>query len=753
MRIKTQFIICLVAFTAVLIIIAASVVITEQQTSFLTSRQTISNKIEQAASRLNSISIDYFLYQEDLQLSKWNSTLSALSRDLENLNLNNTQQQTLATNVANDLQNLNAQFEDVITYLMASQRNVSVRIDPAFQFRWSNMALQSQTLASDASQLSQSINNQVHQANLTNTLLILSLVGTFGAFLLTIYLLVFRKTLKSVAGLQRGIVTIGSGNLDYKIEIKGQNEITELSDAFNRMTSNLKTVTASKTELEKAQAALRASEQRWATTLSSIGDAVIAVDISGNIVFMNWMAEELTGWTFAEASGESVKKIFDIVNEQSRLRIEDPVAKVLEKGIMAELANHTVLIRKDGTDLPIEDSGAPIVDKDGKTTGVVLIFRDITERKKTDDAMKRMNEELEERVQMRTRQVSIERQRLYNILETLPAYVILLDKDYRSPFANKVFRERFGVSQKRCYEFLFNRDLPCENCETYKVLKTNSPHQWEWTGPDNHNYAVYDYPFLESDGSMLILEMGIDITERKIAEQKARESVAKLQDSERLAAIGATAGMVGHDIRNPLQAMVYDVYFAKKELNKMADSKPKESAIESLDEIERNIDYINKIVQDLQDYARPITPVPNDVNVENICQEVFLRNGVPKNIEVSCQADKNVNFIADAVLIKRIITNLITNAVQAMPEGGKLDVRVYQEGKDTILSVEDTGIGIPLEARAKLFTPMFTTKSKGQGFGLAVVKRLTETLGGTVTFESEMGKGTKFILRFPPPKS
>jgi len=117
-----------------------------------------------------------------------------------------------------------------------------------------------------------------------------------------------------------------------------------------------------------------------------------------------------------------------------------------------------------------------------------------------------------------------ERQRLYSVLETLPVYVVLLDKDYRAPFANKFFRERFGESHgKPCYEYLFKRNSPCENCETYKVLETNLPRQWQWTGPDGRDYHIYDYPFTDADGSMLILEMGIDITERKQAEKLLRE--------------------------------------------------------------------------------------------------------------------------------------------------------------------------------------------------------------------------------------
>jgi PAS domain S-box-containing protein len=154
-------------------------------------------------------------------------------------------------------------------------------------------------------------------------------------------------------------------------------------------------------------------------------------------------------------------------------------------------------------------------------------------RAKAEEALKKAKNELEVLVQERTaeleksvRKVEAERGRFNEVLETLPAYVILLTPDHRVAFANSVFRERFGESHgKRCYEFLFGRSEPCENCETYKVLKTDAPQRWEWTGPDGRFYDIYDYPFTDTDGSRLILEMGIDITERK-------NTAAALQRSE-----------------------------------------------------------------------------------------------------------------------------------------------------------------------------------------------------------------------------
>jgi len=233
-------------------------------------------------------------------------------------------------------------------------------------------------------------------------------------------------------------------------------------------------------------------------------------------------------------------------------------------------------------------------------------------------------------------------------------------------------------------------------------------------------------------------------------EKLVDERTRQLKDSERFAAIGQTAGMVGHDIRNPLQGILSDVYLVKADLDLMQDSEEKRNIQESLVEIEKNIEYINKIVADLQDFARPLQPIVQDTDLDSVIDELLLKSPIPENIEVSSYVQEDAKrIIADPALLTRILANLITNAVQAMPDGGKLYVKGYREMDNVVVSVEDTGVGIPEEIKPKLFTPLFTTKSKGQGFGLAAVKRLTESLGGSVMFETKEGIGTKFILCLP----
>jgi signal transduction histidine kinase len=205
--------------------------------------------------------------------------------------------------------------------------------------------------------------------------------------------------------------------------------------------------------------------------------------------------------------------------------------------------------------------------------------------------------------------------------------------------------------------------------------------------------------------------------------------------------------MVGHDIRNPLHAMSGDLYLIEQEVTTKPTCISPEIS-ESIASINENIVYINKIVSDLQDYTRTLKPSMSMVELSDVIDSALAGRKVPENIAVELPKTE-LKLKTDPTFLRRIITNLITNAIQAMPNGGKLTIDANGNDKVVVMSIQDTGVGIPEEAKANLFTPLFTTKAKGQGLGLAVVKRLVEALNGTISFESQAGKGTKFLVELP----
>ena len=160
--------------------------------------------------------------------------------------------------------------------------------------------------------------------------------------------------------------------------------------------------------------------------------------------------------------------------------------------------------------------------------------------------------------------------------------------------------------------------------------------------------------------------------------------------------------------------------------------------------------YINKIVADLQDFARPLNPKKEQVEVEQAIKDALNIVKVPSNILVEVKTQEKMPLLnTDSTMLKRILVNLIQNAVQAMTNGGNLTIETTSQKQQIKIAIQDTGEGIPQQIQAKLFTPLITTKSKGQGFGLAVVKRMTEAIGGNISFETQESKGTIFTVQFP----
>ena len=285
----------------------------------------------------------------------------------------------------------------------------------------------------------------------------------------------------------------------------------------------------------KTQHALRESEWRWATTLSSIGDAVIATDMAGHVSFMNKAAETLTSWSLEEALGQPVQEVFNIIGEAARTRVEDPVGRVLETGLVVGLANHTLLVRRDGTEIAIDDSGAPIKDEGGHTSGVVLVFRDITQRRQAEQAL-RVSEE-----------------RFARAFHSSPAALSITRlSDGRFVDVNQSFVDLFGYSREElighsALELGMYDDVK-ERDELMRLQREQgSVRNYELTKRHKSGHlitVIIASDLIEFSGETYILSTRLDITERKQAEERLRQSEALFRRALEIESAGVIMFMV-----------------------------------------------------------------------------------------------------------------------------------------------------------------------------------------------------------------
>jgi PAS domain S-box-containing protein len=373
----------------------------------------------------------------------------------------------------------------------------------------------------------------------------------------------------------------------------------------------------------------------------------------------------------------------------------------------------------------LRTSKVPILNQKGNVTGIIGFSEDITENKKAEQELVRSE------------------RRINEILESITDDFMVLDFNWNFIYANRLAANILGLEPKDIVGKNFWELFP-QNKGTFieqnlrDAMEKREIRRFELSGQfSKRDKLITTYP--SAEGIALI---ATDITERKNLQKR-------LQENERFAAIGHTAGMVGHDIRNPLQAIIGDTYILREEISGVSDVSKKNAMIESLESIEANIKYINKIVADLQDYAKELKPDFYEIDFLALVDDVVKDTHIPNEINVTVTANTFRTINADPTFLRRIITNLITNAIQAMPNSGELEVTFSEKDKKALITVADTGVGIPEDVKSKLFTPMMTTKAKGQGLGLAVVKRLVEALNGKINFESEIGKGTKFIIELP----
>ena len=278
---------------------------------------------------------------------------------------------------------------------------------------------------------------------------------------------------------------------------------------------------------EDSRRALEDSEKGLSITLYSIGDAVLATDAKGRVTRMNPVAERLTGWSIDEARGLYVDEVFRIVNELTREPAVVPVGKVLATGKAQDLANHTALIAKDGTECPIADSAAPICDDTGTIHGVVLVFRDVTTEREAELLLFKQNELLEKRVQERTEQLQVSEGHLRSVIGNVPALIAYVDADQRYVYVNEQYRARFAPGRsdiKGCTvrEILGDERYGIAEPLILRVLQGESQH-YDWE-PFPGVWQIISYaPRWDDKGAVSgYYVMGTDITERKASEEQIR---------------------------------------------------------------------------------------------------------------------------------------------------------------------------------------------------------------------------------------
>jgi len=506
------------------------------------------------------------------------------------------------------------------------------------------------------------------------------------------------------------------------------------------------------TERKKMEEKLRESEERFRNLYESIQDPVsIYVGREGHLIEYNKAFKKLSGYTDEELKD----KIFlDFVHPDDHALVLERYGKKYSEDELP-LVYEIRAVNKKGEIIPLEIS-VSTYRKKGRVIGIEVIHRDITNRKQIEDKLRESEE------------------RLRNLYESIPdALAVYVGKGGYLIDYNKVFKKRYGYTDEELKDKIF-LDFVHPDCHAMLIEEYRRKHSEE------------ELPFIcEIDGvtkkgESIPLEIsagpyrkkgrviGIEVIHRDIKERKAMErklqeytehleemvdertrELKKSQDrlikSERLAAIGELATMVGHDLRNPLASLQNASYYLKMKLGASKDEKMKKM----FEIIDKEIKYANNIIKDLLDFSRVKKPALKKVDLISSIQDAIAQLKFPENVTLTTKFSEVPAIEADPDQLRRIFQNITLNGAQAMPDGGELTVSTRKNGNFVEAAFTDTGVGIPEENMEKLFTPLFTTKAQGVGLGLSICKNLVEAHNGRIEMKSKVGKGTTFTVKLP----
>lgn len=479
-----------------------------------------------------------------------------------------------------------------------------------------------------------------------------------------------------------------------------------------------------------AETAERNERQRFETTLASIGDAVIATDNTGRVIFLNPVAEQLTGWTGAEASGRPLKEVFRIVNEETRREVDNPVTKALGDGRIVGLANHTLLISRNGRELAIDDSAAPMRDARGGIMGVVLVFRDITDRRAADKLLAAQAAELRQRA---------------HLMERIPCFVRDLEDRivYWSPGATDLYAISGDVAVGQVSHTLLKTEFPAPLDQILAHLKTTG--QWDgeliYTRGNGTQVTVASHWALHGDEAgrpVAILEVNTDITERKRAEDAQRESelnaqLLRVQDDER-----RRIGRELHDSAGQNLVML------KLSLDELASKVATGSELRQ--KLEESIHLANDTISEIRTTSYALYPPMLDElglksAIPHYLDGLMERSGIMVSFEIPPDLPRPPRAVELAFF--RVLQESLTNALR---HSGSKTASVRVDTKDGMirLEVRDHGKGMPSEILDALDRGIHGKL----GVGLTSMKERIRQLGGKLEVSSS-DRGTA-VIAFAP---
>jgi PAS domain S-box-containing protein len=482
---------------------------------------------------------------------------------------------------------------------------------------------------------------------------------------------------------------------------------------------------------------LRRERETLEVTLKSIGDAVIVTDVHGRVTFLNTVAERVTGWPMADARHQPFEKIFRIVNEFSGSPVEHPVAKVLETGGIVGLANHTILISRDGRRIPIDDSGAPVRLPNGEIIGIVVVFRDVTERKHAEHArawLAAIVESSDDAIASKTLDgiVTSWNPGATRLFGYEPDEII--GKPITTIIPPELHSEEVEILAR------LRRGDRIEHYETVRIAKDGR----------RVDISLTLSPIRGEDDTIIgASKIARDITERKRNERLLRE--ADRRKDEFLATLA-------HELRNPLAPIC-----AAAELLKHAKSlAPELRAATAI--LERQARQMTHLVDDLLDVSRitsgRIRLHPEPVELKDLLKtviETYRHSAETARHQIALAASAESVYVSgDRIRLTQIISNIFHNAVKYTPPGGKIEIALRTEDQHAVMSVRDNGMGIPPEMLEHIFEPFaqldrsYERPDAGLGIGLTLAKRLADLHGGRIEARSAgRGKGTEFVIHLP----